>query len=126
MGLPTTFEKILEEELRLGCKIPEIIRAIIVKNNGGAECFAGDERDEFWVLFSVKDTRTRKHTSRSANHIERETQSAKTWSNFPDRAIVLGENGSGDYLVALKGSELIYIWRHDSNEISETSITIIT
>lgn len=124
MGLPTTSEKILEEETRLDCEIPEIIKSIILKNNGGAECYAGDERDEFWILFSVKDTRTRKHASRSANYIERETESAKTWANFPDEAVALGENGSGDYLITFKKSACIYIWRHESGEISETSIKI--
>jgi len=46
MGLPTTFEVIANEELRLDCKLPEVIKSIIIDNNGGAECTTEIDRNE--------------------------------------------------------------------------------
>ena len=126
MGLPTTLDAIKDEELRLGRELPELVKSIILENNGGAECLAKGNDDEIWYLFSVKDTRSRKHASRSANHIERETNSAQNWIGFPKDAIALGENGSGDYLISLRDSHYIHIWRHENGKISETSIVLLS
>jgi hypothetical protein len=79
-------------------------------------------KNEIWFLFSVKDTRTRKHISRSANHIERETESARKWYGFPKDAIALGENGCGDYLIMIGETCSIYIWNHETGESIKVKI----
>ena len=122
MGLPTTNEAVEDEELRLGSNLPEVIKPLIIKNNGGAKCVATIWKNEVWNLYAVKDTRSKKHISRSANHIERETKSAREWYGFPENGIALGGNGAGDYLIALKGSPSIYIWDHETGEMWESPI----
>lgn len=125
MGLATTMQIIDEEELRLGYVLPEIVKSILLDNNGGVEC-TDECSNEVWYLFSVKDTRSKKHLKRSSNHIEIETESARTWRGFPIDALAIGGNGTGDYLIIMKDSPSIYIWRHETSEIEKTTIKLVS
>lgn len=123
MGLPTTIEMIRDEEIRLDCPIPEIIKSMLLENNGGSECIADGNRKEVWNLYVVKDTRSRKHIIRSANNIERETISMLKWDDFPKDGVVLGTNGYGDQLIVRRGlPSTIIIWRHETRLMYEANI----
>lgn len=98
---------------------PEALKARLLENNGGAECLASGEH---WYLFAVKDTRSRKHITRTANHIERETKSARQSYGFPENAIAIANNGGGDYLLILPNDETIYIWHHECDALHVTEL----
>lgn len=111
MGLPTSDEFINDEERRTGIKLPQTFRTILRLKNGGEEvCASGD----IWNLYAVKDTSSRKHISRSANHIERETHQARLWEGFPPNAVAIAENGTGDLLILFKDNPDVFVWHHES------------
>ena len=74
----------------------------------------------------MRDSSSKKHLTRSAIHIERETESAHAWHGFPKNGIALGQNGGGDILIMLRGSDAIYVWDYETGETTETSICPIT
>ena len=122
MGLETTPEIISDEEKRIGSKIPDIIKSMLLWDNGGAQFETSRTNDDIWHLYAVKDSRSRKHIVRSANYIERETRSARKWYEFPQDGIALGANGCGDYLIMHVGSTDLFVWRHENGEEEETTI----
>ena len=53
--------------------------------------------------------------------------SAKEWTGFPDNAIAIAEDGSGDYLVILYQGENpidnhVYHWYHETGEVSRATL----
>jgi hypothetical protein len=120
MALPTRQTFIDNAENALGAKLPPWLTARLLKENGGEIEAAGDH----WQLFSVFDSRDRKHASRSATHIVSETQAARAWAGFPPDAIAIAANGTGDLLVLLPGPDRrrgleARLWRHDRDEVLE-------
>lgn len=101
----------------LGANLPLTYRlAMLIKNGGEIET---DE--DVWQLYPIADTSDKKRLFRTVNHIIRETKSCKEWSNFPDNALAIGDNGCGDKLIFLRNDanieSIIYIWHHESGEI---------
>lgn len=102
-------------ELELGRRFPSAYRVKMLRENGGSVVIAG----EHWHLFPVENRESRKHISRTCNHVLKESR--LLWSGglqFPEFAVAIGENGSGDYLF-LRFSEVdeacyrsdLWIWR---------------
>jgi hypothetical protein len=106
-------------EVEIGARLPESFRLSIMSENGGQI----ETDDDVWFQFPIADTSDRKRLSRTCNHILKETQSAKGWLGFPQQALAIAENGSGDYLVFLKDgssfSTQVFVWRHESASIYE-------
>jgi CheY-like chemotaxis protein len=110
MAPPTTEASIDEEERLLGRTLPGPLRARLLRENGGEiECDG-----EVWQLHPVFDPTDRRTIQRSANHIARETMEGRRWRGFPDGALVLATDGSGNRLVVLPGSDEIRRWGHES------------
>jgi hypothetical protein len=39
------------------------------------------------------------------------------WAGFPEDAVAVADNGSGDMLVIRKGSDEIELWLHETREV---------
>jgi hypothetical protein len=108
MALPTQQKFIDNAEQSLGSAFPSWLKTRLLRENGG-EIEAGGE---IWQLFSVLDTSDRKHASRSATNIVTETKNANKWVGFPENAVAIADNGTGDLLILLSGE--VYHWLHES------------
>ena len=126
MAFPTDIKYIETAEKALGVSLPSAWRCRLLSSNGGELYLA----EEDWTVFPVFDTSDRKKTSRTANHIVRENQSAREWRGFPPAAIAVAENGSGDYLVFLPSQsspgvldEKLLLWSHETCALSVVTQT---
>jgi hypothetical protein len=123
MAFPTTEDKIAAEEAKLGVRLPPGFRNRLIAQNGGEL----DTGDDDWQIFPVFDNTDRKRAGRTANHIYRETQSAKQWHGFPDGAVAVAANGTGDLLVFIAGQGgclggRLHYWDHDTAELKPTAL----
>lgn len=71
---------------------------------------------EEWTLFPVWDSTNRKTMIRSANHIVKETTSARSWSGFPEDATAIASNGCGDLLVLYPDDDTVWYWDHETGQ----------
>jgi hypothetical protein len=119
MPFPIDPKYIEEAETELGVVFPPLYKAKMTKENGGE---VGTE-DEGWTLFPFFDKSDSRRMSRTCNHIILEAKNARSWNNFPQNAVAIGENGCGDYLILLRlsnGKELSetpYSWWHETGEV---------
>lgn len=123
MGFDVDDSRIQAAEVELGRELPAPLRERLRRDNGGeveARCALGEDG---WWLHPVWDDGDRKRAGRSANHVIRETEAARRWSGFPADAIAIADNGSGDRLVLLPGSERIHWWDHETGETHEAVVT---
>src|SRR3954470_19477709 len=115
MGLPVVEARIVAAEPELGRKLPAPMRERLMLNNGGeveTRGYPGD--DQCWQLHPVFDSSDRKRAARSAGHIVNETREGRARAGFPDEAVVIAANGTGDLLVLLPGDELPHWWDHET------------
>lgn len=78
------------------------------------------------AIFSILESGRSKNKIRTSNYILRETKLAREWRGFPQQAIVIAENGCGDYLIFLPErdnpnvlAEPIYLWRHETGDVKK-------
>jgi hypothetical protein len=121
MAFPTTEDRIVAAETQLGIRLPDGFRNRLMSQNGGEV----EADDDDWTVFPVFDSSDRKRASRSANHIVRETQQAATWPGFPERAVAIASNGTGDLLVFLPRDKLqldgrVQCWSHETQKCTPT------
>ncbi len=114
MPFPVELKYILEAEKELGYQFPEIFKEKMQKENGG-EFFA---EDEWWFLFPFFDKSSKKRISRTCNHIVLENKNLQKWESIPEKAVAIGTNQSGDYLILKekcdkKLNDEIYVSYHD-------------
>jgi len=87
------------------------------RDNGGEINAANDT----WQLYPVFDDGDRKRIARTSNHVVRETIAAREWRGFPQDAVAIADNGTGDRLVLLREgprfSESIHLWDHESGTL---------
>lgn len=106
-------------EQLLGATLPEAYRVTMLKKNGGEL----EIEDDVWQQYPIADTSDRKRISRTINHIIKETQHLKSWPGFPEEAVAIAGNGSGDQLVLLKAGasfgQEIYIWAHETGQLQK-------
>lgn len=117
MALPTQQIFIDQAEQALGVSLPDWLRTRLLQENGGEI----ETDDDAWQLFSVLDTRDRKHATRSAINIVAETQTARQWAGFPEGAVAIAANGTGDLLVLIADAQSQldprpFLWLHDDTE----------
>jgi len=120
MPFSTTIDCITRAESALGILLPDGYREYLLGTNGG-ELSLGSED---WQIFPVCDDSDRKRASRSASHIVRETEFARSCSRFPKAAVAVASNGEGDYLLFLPdakdSSSLnpgVYRWDHELRKL---------
>lgn len=109
-------------EETLGVKFPLSYREKMKRHNGG-EIYVDSE---CWTLYPFFDSSDKKRIKRTANHIIHETQQAKSWAGFPESAIAIAGNGSGDQLIFIRAegnpsilTESIYMWSHEARETTK-------
>lgn len=114
-------------ESKLGVIFPESFHTGMTASNGG-EIDAGQE---YWRLFPVFDTADKKRLKRTSNDIIRETKVAKEWRGFPENAVAIGCNDSGDFLVmvpmegdATRLQDVVYAWDHETGKTRIASPTV--
>jgi hypothetical protein len=118
MAFPTTQAHVDAAERELGVKLPHEYRMRLIARNGGELSTAGDD----WRVFPVLDPTDRKSAGRSANHIVLETRNARAREGFPQNAVAIASNGSGDYLVFMPGRSAgrlepqVHVWNHETRK----------
>lgn len=112
MALPTTEARIEECERQLGWSLPPPLRARLLRENGGDV----EADDDTWQLHPVWDPSDVRTSKRSANHVLRETTAAREWTSFPDDVVAIASNGTGDRLIARRGSNDIEFWDHETGQ----------
>lgn len=123
MTFPTTEDRVAAEESKLGIRLPAEYRNRLIARNGGELETVGDD----WQVFPVFDDSDRKRAGRTANHIYRETQNARQWRGFPDAAVAVATNGTGNLLVFLAGEDgrldgRLHHWDHETGAVTPTPL----
>ena len=120
MPLTTEIRFIEAAEAVLGAKLPTSFREYLLKNNGGEMVIMGI----LWELNSVFDTSDEERIRRTSIDIIKETASAREWRDFPRKAVSIGSDGSGNYLVFLPDEHdvsslnpTLLIWWHEGSEL---------
>ena len=118
MAFPTSERRLDDAERELGRRLPDELRARLLRNNGG------DLRvdEEVWKLHPVWDDSDRRTTARTSNHVVHETREARLWSNFPDSAVAIASDGSGDLLVLRANSIQVERWGHETGECAPVDV----
>jgi hypothetical protein len=120
MAFPVDIKFINEAERKLGVKFPATFIVRMAKNNGGQVNAMGDQ----WELHPFFDISDRTRVKRTCNDIVRETNEARQWRGFPEQAIAIGSNGTGDSLVLVPSPDApgilgpVYFWDHETGELS--------
>jgi hypothetical protein len=108
-------------EEKLGAPLPRSYRQAMMASNGG-EVTA---YDDVWNLYPILDTSDRKRLSRSCNDILRETRVMRDWPGWPENAIAIADNCTGDKLLFLREGRLyqpeVYVWLHDTGDLIEVA-----
>ncbi len=119
MPFPVDEQWVQEAELALGRRLPDAYRQRMMRENGGEIDAAGDT----WQLYPIYDKSDRKRIKRTCNHLLLETKSALGWEGFPEKAVAIASNGSGDLLVFLPHEHnshvfepQVYLWNHETRE----------
>ena len=104
-------------EEKLGAPLPHFYRQAMMASNGGEVCASND----VWNLHPILDTSDRKRLSRSCNDILRETRVMRDWSGWPENAVAIADNGTGDKLLFLREGRMykpeVYVWLHDAGDL---------
>jgi cell wall assembly regulator SMI1 len=126
---PVDEERVVAAEDALGRRLPDELRQRLMRDNGGdAEAVPSGEGaqrdfDPHWELHAVWDDSDRKRAARSANHIVRETAEARGWAAFPEDAIAIASNGTGDRLILQRGSDEFAHWDHETGAVQGVEVS---
>ncbi|MDC3214799.1 SMI1/KNR4 family protein [Pseudoalteromonas distincta] len=112
---------LLQAEVELDAVLPKNYKTSMQESNGGEIEVAGD----VWVQYPIFDTSDRKRIARTCNHIIAETKSCEGFGNFPNNALAIAGNGSGDQLVLIKQNnsytDSIYVWSHETGLLDKVA-----
>ncbi len=107
-------------EGELGSRLPASYRSRLSRDNGGEI----ELNDEPWILHPVLDKTDRQRLARSCHHILVETSSAREWDGFPENAIAIASNGSGDLLLLMRDEDsgasfdsMVWLWNHETRQL---------
>jgi hypothetical protein len=107
-------QRLQETEAIIGATLPASYRTAMMAGNGGAVQAAGDD----WALCPIHDASDRKRLARSTGDIVTETARCREWRGFPQDAVVIALNGSGDCMVFRRDGGAFdpapTVWRHES------------
>ena len=114
-NLAERFISAAEEEL--GAPLPHSYRQAMMASNGGEVA----AYDDVWNLHPILDKSDLKRLSRSCNDILRETRMMGDWPDWPENAVAIADNGTGDKLLFLRVGRLyqqeVYVWLHDTGDL---------
>jgi hypothetical protein len=120
MAFPVDMKWITQTESKLGVRFPAAFVTSMSRMNGGSV----RTKIDVFELHPFLDGSDRKRIGRTCNSIDRETATARTFSEFPSDAVAIGANGGGDLLVLIPmedRSEIldhaVYWWDHETGEI---------
>lgn len=121
MPFPVDAALIEAAETQLGRRFPQGLRDRMLRNNGGEvlvryEDEEPDEDEDVWFLHPVWDPTDKRRMKRTMSHIVKETQQARQWIGFPEDAIAIAEDGTGDRLILRNGSDDVEVWDHETGE----------
>ena len=118
--LRTELKYIELAEEAIGLKFRDTFKNKMIVENGGEIIV----KNESWQLIPFFDKSSKKRIIRTSNHIVRENESIKNWNRFPENAIAIGLNGSGDCLLLLiddiypnRLSDKIMEWSHENGKL---------
>lgn len=120
MPFPIDPRYILSAEQKLGAKLPRAYAEKMRQLNGGTLELADDD----WELHPILDEADPKRIARTCNDILRETEEARDWDGFPEHALSIARNGTGNRLVLLRNSDTddygdaVYLWDHETQALS--------
>ena len=111
------FVKAAEEVL--GARLPESYRKSMQVENGGEV----EAMSDYWTLVPIQDRSDRKRIARTSYDIIRETRDMAEWVGWPEAAIKIAQNGTGDVLLfMIEGSACaseVYHWAHETGETTK-------
>jgi SMI1 / KNR4 family (SUKH-1) len=121
MPFPTEQNHITAAEHQLGVVLPSSLRDFLLLSNGAEIEF----QEDYWNLYPVFDDADMRRAKRSASHIVIETKNARSWRGFPENAVAIGSDDSGNQmvLIGLDASRSqrhpVFIWWHETGELQK-------
>ncbi|MEO1497271.1 MAG: SMI1/KNR4 family protein [Planctomycetota bacterium] len=120
MPFPVAVEHVHRAEEELGSKFPASYVVRMCRQNGGTL----EAADDCWYLFPIFDDSDKQRLRRTCNDVVRETALAKEWAGFPEGAVAIGSNGTGDKLVLVRDpsdpallEHAVYWWDHETDKL---------
>ncbi len=123
MPFPLDIQYARELESALGGRLPASYLEAMCRHNGGEVQAAGDT----WTLHPIRDASSKKRLKRTCNDVVYETKVMRNWPDFPQHAIAIAYNGSGDGLVFVRGGPeadfepAIYHWDHETGDLARAA-----
>ena len=116
MPWPIDKKFISEAEQSIGAALPAEYKISMMSMNGGAV----KTSDDIWSLHPIWDKSNKKRLTRTSNDILRETKAMVAWIGWPENAICIGSNGTGDALIFLIQKNVVkptvYKWNHETGQ----------
>jgi hypothetical protein len=102
----------------LGVDFPTSYRLAMMRSNGGTVV----TEDDNWELYPIPDDSDRKRLARTFDGVVPQTERLRTWRGFPETAVAIAANGSGDHLVFLAPDRrqlgpAVFVWLHETGEL---------
>ena len=98
----------------MGTTLPTSYGAAMIAENGGEVICDNDT----WKLHPIWDKSDKKRLKKTANNVARETKAMRGWTAWPDSAVCIAGNGTGDVLVFLANGcnckPAIHRWSHET------------
>lgn len=116
MPWPVTEGYVQDCENALGFTLPDSYRNAMMNQNGGAVVCDGDT----WNLHPIWDKSDKRRLKRTANDVARETNAMASWIGWPNNAVCIAANGTGDVLLFSVGSSscdvAVHRWNHETGQ----------
>ena len=116
MAFNVSEEFVIAAEKVLGARLPESYRKSMQIENGGQV----EAMSDYWTLVPIQDKSDRKRIARTSYDIVRETGDMAEWVGWPEAAVKIAQNGTGDALLfKIEGSACakeVYHWDHETGE----------
>ncbi|MEO1143746.1 MAG: SMI1/KNR4 family protein [Pseudomonadota bacterium] len=119
MAFNVSEQFVLAAEEVLGAHLPESYRKSMQMENGGEVKAMSD----YWTLVPIQDKSDRKRIARTSYDIVRETRDMADWTGWPETAVKIAQNGTGDALLFMIEGKVctneVYHWAHETGETTK-------
>lgn len=116
MPWPVSENYVVDCESAVGVTFPDTYRIAMMNQNGGSIICDHDT----WTLHPIWDKSEKKRLKRTANDVVRETKAMASWTGWPNNAVCIAGNGTGDTLIFLAGSNScepeVFLWSHETGQ----------
>lgn len=76
---------------------------------------------DLWELYPLPGPGAVKKAHQPSGDLVHETLERRTWPDFPEGAVALGDNGLGDQLVMLRNGDQfgpeLHFWHHETGQL---------